>query len=386
MAEELDNKDVKLSDDGLLNSYFESYYTPEELSQMAAKPNDGTIDGVNDGVKTPEQIESEKIASEIAAKELAAKEESEKIQAAINKAIEEKTAGRFKSVDELASIPTYKEPEFVNEESKTLYEALLADKKDVVLKYLQESVADYSKVSDLDLLKSKYKSEFPYVNDEDAIEEIKDKYNLDLVITDLDKETLSASDLAEKEKKIARAQRVVKREAEEYRKKLQENKPTLEIPKPADKPAEQSVSQEDEGVKIWMESIEGGANALPESINHSLAIEIGDGDDKVSYSTDFKIEGEDKKALADYVRTFVPPLGREAEYVKDGKVDVQRITTEGIDKLFSKKMYTALLKESVAKAQKSIVESLKNIDDTPAGQNPKPPVTEEDFLSKAISF
>lgn len=309
----------------------------------------------------------------------------------VNKIIAEKSGGKFNTLEELLNAPketTTVEPKFANDESKRIYELLLEGKNDDVLTYLSEQKKDYKTLSDVDVLKNGLQKEKPWLSLDDVNELVADQYGVGEKITEDDKVDLSPRELKEKEARIAKNERSLKRDASAYRVKLDSGKTEIKLPeikaKEAQLPADYDQYQaEAKALNNWMTQLDEGVKATPESIDYSFTIEVPDGQSKVSYSTPFKIDGDNKKALDNYVKNFIPVQGTEAVYVKDGKVDVDRVRNEAIDHLFGRQMYGILLKESVAKAKEGVVTGIKNLNlGEGNGIIPAVPLTNEEWLIK----
>lgn len=309
-----------------------------------------------------------------------------------NKIISEKTAGKFNTLDDVLAAaskePTYKVPEFANEDSKKVYDLLLEGKVSEVADILSSQNRDYSKYNDLDVRKEIIRKENPYWSEEDVAEFVSDRYGIGELVSEEDRTELTASQLKEKEARIARNERELKRDAKADREKLSASRVDIKLPDIAPKQApveDQAAKENKEFINAWITQLDEGAKASPAAIDYKYTIEIPDGEDKGSYSTDFKIDGENKKALDNYVRNFLPPVGSELAYVKDGKVDVALVVSEGIDKLFGRQMNKVLLKEAIANTKKAIISGIKNTTDGPTDLSITPKVlTREEWLIKQI--
>lgn len=306
----------------------------------------------------------------------------------IDKFVSEKTGGKFVKFDDLVAAPkeVAVDLKFENDESKAVYELLAAGKMADVLSFLADQSRDYKQMPDVDVLRVSEKKEHPYLSDEDINDLLADKYGIGEEITEDDRTDLTPAQLKEKEARIARGTRALKRDAAEHRIKLDSGKVDLKLPELGKKDAAPAVNKEQDdannAVKEWMNQLETSVKDGPASIDHKFSVEIVENNNKVSYSIPFKIEGEQKKALDNYVKNFIPVLGTEADYVKDGKVDVDRIKQEGIDRLFGKQMFGSLLKEAVSRAKQSVIGGIKKLTETsntimPAGQ-----MTHEEWLVK----
>lgn len=327
-------------------------------------------------------------AKEIEAKKLAeAAQQAPSAEEVAKKSAEEAAA---KAASDATNNPA--EITFANETSKALYEALIGGKEEEVLAYLTASKSDYTKISDDDVVKLKLKKENPGWDQSDVDAEFKDRYT-PTEITDQDRIDLTPAQLREREAANGRADRLKKREASDYRDTLNKSKEELKLPvveKPApstEKSADQiQYENETKALEMWLNQVDEGVKSTPAEIDHTVTIDIADGEDKGSYSTQYKITGQDKTDLEGFVRSFIPPVGEETSYVKDGKVDVEKIVNEGINKLFGARMYKSLLKESLAKQRSDLIKGIKHIEGSENTLMADQPISNEDWLASGAAI
>lgn len=347
--------------------------------KLFAKMMADSFPGNGDDVTTSEEdlkLETEQKA--VRENEAIALQDTEKL----NKLILEKTGGKFASIDEVVAAQAAVAPEikFENDSSKQVYELLVAGKIDDVYDVLKKQKTDYASLKDIDVIKLDLKKDNSYLTDTELDELIVDKYGLDEEITEDDKTDLTASQLREKEARIAKNQRSVKRDASSVRVKMESSKTDIKMPELPKQEMVPGKNEDDKLVEMWITETESGAKALPDVIDYSLSVDVTDGDSRVSYTRPFKIEGDDKKALDSAIRSFLPPIGHEGEYIKDGKVDVGKIQEEVSDRLFGKRVFALLLKDSIAKAKQSVISGIKDITETPTGTIPAQSMDIDEWL------
>lgn len=186
----------------------------------------------------------------------------------------------------------YKDREFLNEESKLIYDKLANGEYDEVRDLLNEVTKDFKKMNDLDRIRETMKRAFPNLDAEDIEDDIREKFHL-----------YDEDDDEYDPKKAKKGLRELKKESVEALAKLEAAKKKIELPKiergatqvaqNADLNNEEVSRIRNENTRKWLESIETGVNSLPDFKFKLDNEEVA-----------FKIEESDKKALSEELKDF----------------------------------------------------------------------------------
>ena len=318
----------------------------------------------------------------------------------INKVIEEKTGGKFKSIEDLNAIIQEKEakpkvtlPEFQDDYDKLYWAAAQSGDVSKIKEITKLQSTNIDAMSERDLLKSKLKNELHGLSDEDIENELDDIYGYSLQpLTDEDKELLSKEDVAQHEKQMARAERLRKKDVstikEELKKQLEQSKtamleqfkdvlnPQVEEVKPA---AVAENTKQDAYVEPTEEELTFARNQFEAEVKNILPdvskitlkdkIEISEGVEE-DLEIKYELSEADQKKLIDFLADYELSRAEEKKFITqvDGKevLDLKGLIQEKAPQVFADKLQKIRDKEVAAKAREMIVKKeIKRVDLTP---------------------
>lgn len=251
-------------------------------------------------------------------------------------------------------------PEFKDEYSKSIYQAIAEGKEDQLYNYFQEKLKDYNSMSEIDLVKEKLQKENPNWTSKDIEVEVKHKYGKNLEFKDLDgldEESKEYEQAVSYNEQVERNLNLLERDARDSRQWLNEQKKNIELPKINTEPVApqtQQYTQEeiDAFNKQWEETVEA---EIPNLSDLSWKV----GDEEVSYKT----TDEDKAGMKEFMKNFndVDYLTKRGWYDDKGQINVLKVAEdvrilENIDKIIS-----ATVSQSKVSATKEVVADIKNI-------------------------
>lgn len=271
-----------------------------------------------------------------------------------NQYLSQKTGGKYSKLEDIQVAE-------ISDEAKPIYEILKEGKTDELYEYLRKSREDYSKWSTEDLLRQKLQSEYPGMSKQDIEDIITHDYMLGHELSEEDRENLTPTQIRDFEINKKRAEARAKQDAESMRNALEASKKEIVLPKidklepvaPAPDPNQPTPEQIAQAQKEW----EAEVNAeLPKVKDLNFEFKIGEDGDVLS--TNFKLEGEQEKAVADAIKTTYEP--------GDEKLTMAQLAEKTAFKLFGRQIMNAAIKDAVAKAKEKFVErELKQIDLNP---------------------
>lgn len=186
----------------------------------------------------------------------------------------------------------YKDREFLNEESKLIYDKLANGEYDEVRDLLNEVTKDFKKMNDLDRIRETMKRAFPNLDADDIEDDIREKFHL-----------YDEDDDEYDPKKAKKGLRELKKESTEALERLEATKKKIELPK-IEKSATQTAQNTDlnneevsrirsENTRKWLDSVEEGVNSLTDFKFKLDNEEVA-----------FVIEDSDKRALSAELKDF----------------------------------------------------------------------------------
>jgi hypothetical protein len=225
----------------------------------------------------------------------------------INSSIKEKTHGKFESLEDLVAAAT-KQPEvkFANEQIAKLNELALSGED--LVSWLQVQTADYSKMSDLDVMSLRLQRKYPTMTAEEIRDEIKDAY-----YTDQDEESAE----------YKRGQRKLKIDAHEGRTELEKLKAEKSLPKVADSPVGKSEEEAkakaqklaQDQAKIWHDQVDASVKDFKKQ-----PFKIGES------NFDFEVSEDASKKLSNLLKN--PHTLWERYLNEDGTTNMKKLKAE----------------------------------------------------------
>lgn len=271
-----------------------------------------------------------------------------------NQYLSQKTGGKYSKLEDIQIAE-------ISDEAKPIYDILKEGKTDELYEYLRKSREDYSKWSTEDLLRQKLQNEYPNMSKQDIEEIITHDYMLGHELSDEDRENLTPAQIKEFEINKKRAESKAIRDAESMRNALEASKKEIVLPKidklepvaPAPDPNEPTPEQIAQAQREWEAEVEA---ELPKVKDLSFEFKIGEDGDVLS--TNFKLEGDQEKAVATAIKTIYEP--------GDEKLTMAQLAEKTAFKLFGRQILNTAIKDAVAKAKEKFVErELKQIDLNP---------------------
>lgn len=276
-----------------------------------------------------------------------------------------------------------KHPEFKDEYSKAIYEAILAggEKEVEIKKYLDEKYRDYNTMSDMDTVKEKLKRDNPSWSPKDIDAEIKFKYGktfekVDLSEIDSDEEPQKYAEAIKHNEDIERRELLLERDGRDARYALEQLKKSIElpnIPKAEAAPEVQAPTQEevDELNRKW-----------EAQVNSEMA-KLGDlkfkvGDEEVTY----KLTDDDKATTTEFMKNFTgEELAKDLGWVdENGNENLLKIAEDRLKLKAFEKIFASSATQIKTATKKEVMAEIKNIDLTPSPQSPEVGVNAADVL------
>jgi len=262
-----------------------------------------------------------------------------------------------------------KHPEFKDDYSKQIYQAILDGKEEELKSYFDEKFRDYTVISDRENIEYKLKKENPSWSQKDIESEIKFKYgktfdriDTDSIDADLEPEKYQRA-IAHNED-VERRELMLERDGRDARLWNNEQKKAIELPKiPTAEatPQTPALTQEqiDESNREWEAKVVAG---IPTVSDFKFDI---DGEE-VSY----KITDQEKGVMTEYMKQFEVKdyLTKRGWFDAEGNPNVKAIT-EDVYKLENiKKIIASTATQMKTEATKKVVAEIKNLDlTTPQG-------------------
>lgn len=242
---------------------------------------------------------------------------------------EEQVQEKVVEVEKIVEKVVEKYPEFKDDYSKSIFEALVQGKDEDIKNYLDEKYKDYTVMSDVDVVRERLKKENPTWTDKDITAEIRFKYGKNFEKIDL--ETIDREDEPEKYDKairhneeVERRELMLERDSRDARGWLNERKKTIELPKiPTQEPVKEEPKMTPEQIEAhnrqWQERVTTEVSKMPD-----FSWKVGD--EEVSY----KLTKEDKDASIDRMKNFsdIDYLTQRGWYDENGNMNPSKIAED----------------------------------------------------------
>lgn len=265
-----------------------------------------------------------------------------------------------------------KYPEFKDDYSKQMYEAVRNGKENELYDYLQRKNKDYEVMSDIDVVKEKLKIDNPTWTAKDVETEIKYKFgtipskkDLSAIDRELDPDLYDKA--VELNDSIDQKELLLTREARDARLALNETKKNIEFPKIQDDPVEpvKELTQEeiDELNQKWEQHV---TDEMPKLSDFKFKV----GDEEVSY----KITDEDKAAQTEYMKGFTgEKVAKDLGWIdENGNENVLKIAEDMLFLKNREKIVASMATQMKTKATKEVVAEIKNVDlNNPSPSSPE---------------
>ena len=248
----------------------------------------------------------------------------------------------------------------MNEDAKKLFAAFQSGNEEEVFNYLSEKRKDYSSMSDFDVVKENLIRLNPTWTERDIAIEIKSKYGSlsgkkDLSSIDEDIYPEEYQSAIEFNELIDERETILKRDAREARRTLDEQKKNIEFPKFTQEAENQPTDEEiAEANKQWEEMV---ASEVPKISNFKYKL---NGEDVV-----YKITEEEKVNLTTTMKNFNASdyLSKRGWFDQEGKPNILKIS-EDVYKLENEgKMIGSVATQIKTATRKEVISrDIKNID------------------------
>jgi hypothetical protein len=275
---------------------------------------------------------------------------------------EEKVAERIVEVEKVVEKIVEKYPEFKDDHSKALYEAIVGGNEAEVKRYLDQKYKDYNTMSDIDVVKEGLKATNPKWTDKDIEIEIKSKYgNLtkkDLTLIDEENEPEEYEKAVRYNEQIEARELLLSRDARDARYTLDEKKLNVELPKITTETKQPEVNEPTpeeiaEAAAKWIEDVE---KHVPEIQDYKFKV---DGEEVI-----YKLTEEDRKGQVEFMKTFDGGdwAAKRGWINEDGTQNVMRIA-EDVHKLENIERIIASSATQIKTAtKKEVIKDIKNLD------------------------
>jgi len=263
-----------------------------------------------------------------------------------------------------------KYPEFKDEYSKQLFDAIQNGKENELYDYLSRKNKDYNTMSDVDVVKENLKITNPSWTDKDIANEIKFKYgNIP------EKKDLSLIDREEDPEGYEKAERfnddvdhkelLLSRDARDSRIALEQTKKTIEFPKienVSNQPEGPTQEQLDEEQRQWELQVDA---EMPKLSDFKFKI----GDEEITY----RITNEDKADQTAYMKSFTPQkLASELGWVnEDGSYNISKLAEDVLKLKNIDKIIASSATQMKTSATKEVIAEIKNVDLTQKSTSPE---------------
>lgn len=265
-----------------------------------------------------------------------------------------------------------KYPEFKDDYSKQIYEAILSGKEEELKSYFDEKFRDYNTMSDRENIEFKLKKDNPSWTQKDIEAEVKFKYGksfdkIDLTEIDSSLDPDRYQKALTHNEDVERRELMLERDARDARVWNNEQKKNIELPKipVAEQPQPQpELTQEqiDELNREWESKV---AEEVPKISDFTFSVN----GEEVSY----KVTDEDKASLKEKMDSFEVRdyLTARGWFDEQGNVNVKAIA-EDVYKLENMaKIVASSATQMKTAAKKEVVADIKNLDLNPSQQVPE---------------
>lgn len=264
-------------------------------------------------------------------------------------------------------------PEFKDEYSKRIFDAIQEGKENELYDYLVRKNKDYEVMSDIDVVKEKLKNDNPTWTQKDIDAEVKFKFgtlpakkNLDDIDRELNPEEYDRA--VEFNDQIDHKELLLTREARDARIALNETKKTIEFPKIAQEAApkanEPTQEEIDESNRIWESHVD---QEMPKLSDFKFKV----GNEEVSY----KITDEDRTNQTEYMKGFSgEKVAKDLGWIdENGNENVLKIAEDMLFLKNKEKIIASTATQMKTSATKEVVADIKNIDLNTSGTSSPTP-------------
>lgn len=277
-------------------------------------------------------------------------------------------------VKEIVEKIVEKQPEFKDELSRTIYEALTSGNQeaiDQVHSYLNEAKKDYTSMSDYDVIREQLKKDNPKWTDKDVQIELKTKYGtikekIDLNGIDQENDPERYAEAEGYNERIENQELLMSRDARDARYALEESRKTIELPK-INKPESQVQPQytEEEILEInqkWEADVD---LAIPNLSDRKYRV----GDEEVTY----KATPEEKAELSTMMKNFddVEYLTKRGWYDEQGNINILKVAEDVRTLEKTDKIIASIGTQLKTTAKKEVIADIKQIDLEPRVTSPE---------------
>lgn len=255
-----------------------------------------------------------------------------------------------------------KMPEFKDDYSKQLFDAIREGKEDLLYDYLSKKNRNYNTMADSDVIREKMKLDNPTWTDEDVDVEMDYKFgdiaelkDLDAIDKEIDPDEYQKA--VEFNRSVRQKELLRTREARDARQALNESKKTIEFPniQQESKVEETPLTQDqiDELNRAWEEKV---SSAIPNLSDFTFKV----GDEEVSY----KITDEDKASQLEYMKDFNgQKVFTDLGWIdKDGNENVLKIAEDLLKLKNFERIVSSSASQMKTTAKKEVIADIKNID------------------------
>lgn len=274
---------------------------------------------------------------------------------------EEKVAERIVEVEKIVEKIVEKYPEFKDEHSKALYEAIQSGNEVELKKYLDQKYKDYNTMSDIDVVKEGLKATNPKWTDRDIEIEIKSKYGSltkkDLTQIDEVNEPEEYDKAVRYNEQIEARELLLSRDARDARYTLDEKKLNVELPKiTTEQKQPEVIEPTPEEIAEATEQWEAQVNSeVPKIQDYKFKV---DGEEVI-----YKLTEEDRKGQVEFMKTFDGGdwAAKRGWINEDGTQNVMRIA-EDVHKLENIERIIASSATQIKTAtKKEVIKDIKNL-------------------------
>ena len=266
------------------------------------------------------------------------------------------------------------------------YREFLEQNKETIKSYLNETSTDYSKLPHEELVKRKILNDNPELDEDDALEELRDKYGIGLEKVEIDEEEMTPDEIrdakqhnAEVDKAVSKGKRELKKDAVSASKFFEEKKNGIELPKWEVEEAEQSTPQKEvfdeesyqkqlveqvteQKEKYWIPQLKAVIDPF-EKVTEQVKYE--DNGNEVVLDVEYKLSKQEKDDILGQLSDYISQPSDSKYFDANGNPDLQRFVEDKTKELNYTKLLKTVAKEASALARKDYVKNhVINYDDS----------------------
>lgn len=296
----------------------------------------------------------------------------------------EKTGGKYEDIESLLAATEKKAEIDLEGDSAKIYQYLKEGKEAELAEYLTLKNTDFAKMNPQDLLRAHLENTKPHLSENDIDDLLVDRFGFGKEpLTEEDKALMEPKEIAAYEKEL-RADAISRKEAiADAIKYFDTQKGELSLP---DLPKEkiegleeyqawketqaQSDQEADAYSKEWVNNIE---QTVPTIKELPLTLEVETSIGKIALDTVFHLNEERLNQVKEYLKGYKGGTEYDEKmFVKEGKIDFSGLTNSAIERLFSKEIREAQLKDFAAKYEELSLKELKRFDDGSGASSAEP--------------